>query len=132
VKRYFSTITLIVSAENEEVAKGVADSIVQHPFLKLEPYIEHMEWEFHGKVDEQFPEKLVLIHLSKKSCHNCGLEDVDFCEAKHGHRPAKPADGFWLPCQNCVRNPEIPAEKRQVDNWHEGWVVDVNNQAVLE
>lgn len=39
-----------------------------------------------------------------KSCHDCGLEDLDACETKNIHRSSLEPD--QLPCRACVRNPE--------------------------
>jgi len=38
----------------------------------------------------------------KKTCHNCGLENIEECEAFSMHKPLIP---LKLPCRICQRNP---------------------------
>jgi hypothetical protein len=61
-----------------------------------------------------------------KTCHECGLEDIDACESANTHRSSRPSQ---TPCVFCIRNPE---KVGWYDFYEEQWTLNVNGMPILE
>jgi hypothetical protein len=61
-----------------------------------------------------------------KSCHECGLEDINRCEFEFAHRSSRPSQ---TPCVFCLRNPE---KVGWYDFYHEQWTLNANGTPILE
>ena len=74
-----------------------------------------------------------------RTCHDCGLEAFEDCEARKGHIPA---DETLLPCSCCVRNPKktkagwiadfYASTSWRADFYSETWTRDSDKSAIIE
>lgn len=64
-----------------------------------------------------------------RTCHDCGLEALEECEANFGHFPA---DETLLPCSCCVRNPKKQKTLWRADFWDKQWMRDSEKTPILE
>lgn len=62
-----------------------------------------------------------------RTCHECGLEDVNACgDIPRAHRSSRPDK---VPCSFCLRNTEHVG---WYDMWHEQWTTDAKGQPILQ
>jgi hypothetical protein len=84
--------------------------------------------EFKSRTPETTFETQKLPEKKKeaKSCHECGLEDINTCEFEFTHRSSRPSQ---TPCVFCLRNPE---KVGWYDFYHEQWTLNTRDDAILE
>jgi hypothetical protein len=65
--------------------------------------------------------------MSRKTCHDCGLEAVDDCEVHNKHIPF---DEQKIPCRFCKRNPK--PERPVTDFYSETWTLLSDGTPTIE
>lgn len=63
-----------------------------------------------------------------KSCHDCGLEDINACENSK-HRSSRPLE---VPCRFCLRNPESIGSYDFYDFYDEQWTLNARRDPIIE